>query len=80
MGKGIYGIEAAGQQYFHKPASKLSRTEAAQIAACLPNPKKYSVKPLSRYVAIRSGWVTRQMNNLDSDPDIKLLIFDEKGK
>jgi len=35
---------------------------------------------LSRYVAIRSGWVTRQMNNLDSDPDIKLLIFDEKGK
>ncbi len=78
MGKGIYGIEAAGQQYFHKPASKLSRTEAAQIAACLPNPKKYSVKPLSRYVAIRSGWVTRQMNNLDDDPDIRLLIFDQK--
>ena len=74
MGKGIFGIEAASQAYFKKPASKLTRTEAAMIAACLPNPKKYSVKPASRYVSIRSGWVTRQMNHLDGDPDIVALI------
>jgi monofunctional glycosyltransferase len=74
MGKGIFGIEAASQAYFKKPASKLSRQEAAMIAACLPNPKKYSVKPASRYVSIRSGWVTRQMNHLDGDPDIQALI------
>ena len=80
MGKGIYGMEAAAQQYFQKPASKLTRTEAAQIAACLPNPKKYQVKPLSRYVSIRSGWVVRQMNNLDSDPDIQNLIVDKEKK
>jgi monofunctional biosynthetic peptidoglycan transglycosylase len=78
MGKGIFGIEAASQAYFKKPASKLSRQEAAMIAACLPNPKKYSVKPVSRYVSIRSGWVTRQMNHLDGDPDIKELIKIEK--
>jgi monofunctional biosynthetic peptidoglycan transglycosylase len=80
MGKGIYGMEAAAQQYFQKPASKLTRTEAAQIAACLPNPKKYQVKPLSRYVSVRSGWVVRQMNNLDSDPDIQKLIVDKEKK
>ena len=78
MGKGIFGIEAASQAYFKKPASKLSRQEAAMIAACLPNPKKYSVKPASRYVSIRSGWVTRQMNHLDGDPDIKELIKIER--
>lgn len=78
MGKGVFGMEAAAQKYFNKSAAQLSRTEAAQIAACLPNPKKYAVKPLSRYVAIRSGWVLRQMNNLDSDEDIQQLIFDKK--
>src|ERR1700743_956418 len=44
MGKGIYGIEAASQSYFSKPARTLSRQEAARIAACLPNPKVYTVK------------------------------------
>ncbi len=75
MGRGVYGIEAAAQNYFKKPASSLSRAEAAQIAACLPNPKKYTVKPLSKYVAARSGWVQRQMNNLDGDADIQRLIY-----
>jgi monofunctional biosynthetic peptidoglycan transglycosylase len=74
MGKGIYGIEAAAQEYFNKPASKLNRTQAAMIAACLPNPKKYTVKPVSRYVSIRSKWVIRQMNNLQGDEGIKALL------
>ncbi|HSF45526.1 MAG TPA: transglycosylase domain-containing protein, partial [Chitinophagaceae bacterium] len=78
MGKGIFGIEAASQAYFKKPAAKLSRQEAAMIAACLPNPKKYSVKPASRYVSIRSGWVMRQMNQIDGDPDVKELIKIER--
>lgn len=74
MGKGIYGIEAAANTYFKKPASRLSRTEAAMIAACLPNPKKYTVKPLSRYVSGRTPWIQRQMNNLAQDPDIQKLM------
>ena len=40
------------------------------IAACLPNPKKYTVKPLSNYVKYRSAAILRQMNNLAGDPDI----------
>src|SRR4029078_6116591 len=51
MGDGIFGIEAAAQSYFGKPANTLSRQEAAMIAACLPSPKRYKVKPLSGFVA-----------------------------
>jgi monofunctional glycosyltransferase len=76
MGKGVYGIEAAAQKFYGKPALQLTRSEAAQIASSLRNPKKYTVKPLSRGVAIRSGWVLRQMNNLEGDADIQLLIHD----
>lgn len=74
MGKGIFGAEAAAQKYFNKPASRLSRREASLIAACLPNPKKYTVKPLSNYVSKRSGWVTRQMAAIDGDPDVEKLV------
>lgn len=38
MGPGIYGAEAAAQHYFRKPASKLTREQAALIAVSLPNP------------------------------------------
>ena len=74
MGKGIFGAEAAAQAYFKKPAKNLTRQEAAMIAACLPNPKVYTVKPMSRYVAAKYPWILRQMSNLESDPDIKELL------
>jgi monofunctional glycosyltransferase len=74
MGKGIYGIEAASQSYFNKPAKNLTRQQAAMIAACLPNPKKYTVKPTSAYVAVKSGWIARQMNSLERDPDVQRII------
>jgi monofunctional biosynthetic peptidoglycan transglycosylase len=74
MGRGIYGTEAAAQAYFKKPAAKLTRREAAMIAACLPNPKKYTVKPLSRYVAARCGWVQQQMQHLERDPDVQAIV------
>ena len=75
MGEGIYGIEAASRSYFKKPATKLSRREAAMIAACLPNPKKYKVAPASRYVNARAGWIQRQMNNLSGDPDVAAVVY-----
>ena len=74
MGKGIFGIEAAAKQYFKKPAKRLTRTEAAMIAASLPNPVRYTVKPASTYVSRKYPWVLRQMNNLDGDPDIMAII------
>jgi monofunctional biosynthetic peptidoglycan transglycosylase len=74
MGKGIYGVEAASQTYFNKPAKSLSRQQAAMIAACLPNPKKFIVKPPSAYVVVKSGWILRQMNNLERDADVQRII------
>ncbi len=74
MGPGIFGVQAAAKAYFKKDAINLTRQEAAMIAACLPNPKKFTVKPLSRYVSMRSSLLLRQMNNLESDPDIRELL------
>ncbi|MDE8652658.1 monofunctional biosynthetic peptidoglycan transglycosylase [Novosphingobium album (ex Liu et al. 2023)] len=42
-GIGTYGVEAGAQRYFDKSAAKLSRTEAARMAAALPSPKKRGV-------------------------------------
>ena len=74
MGEGIFGVQAAAKTYFNKDARDLTRQEAAQIAACLPNPKKFTVKPLSRYVKMRSHFILKQMQFLEGDPDIKALI------
>ncbi len=74
MGEGIFGVQAAAKNYFGKDASKLTRSEAAQIAAALPNPIRFTIKPLSKYVAARSQNIVGQMNNLEGDPDIDALI------
>jgi monofunctional biosynthetic peptidoglycan transglycosylase len=80
MGKGIYGVQAAAKAYFNKDAKNLTRAEAAMIAACLPNPKLFTVKPLSRYVANRYDNIMQQMNNLTGDEDIDALIKEPEAK
>jgi len=74
MGKGVYGIEIASRHTFNKPAKNLSRQEASLIAASLPNPIIYTVKPLSRHVASRAAWIMVQMNHFQDDPDIQKLL------
>lgn len=74
MGPGIFGIERAANIYFNKSAKNLSRQEAALIAACLPSPKRYRVKPASNYVAARSRKIMQQMDFLQPDPDIQAVI------
>lgn len=74
MGPGIFGIEAAARHYFHKSARSLSRAEAAMIIACLPNPKRYTVVPASRWVKWRYPGIMRQMGHLEGDPDVQALI------
>lgn len=74
MGDGIFGIEMASEIYFNKPAKSLSKQEAAMIAACLPNPKRYKIKPLSSFIAARSRTIMQQMSNLQTDPDIQRIV------
>lgn len=74
MGPGIFGIEAAAQQYFKKSAQTLSRSEAAMIIACLPNPKIFTVTPMSKRVAWRYPQIVHQMAMIEDDEDILNII------
>jgi monofunctional biosynthetic peptidoglycan transglycosylase len=62
MGQGVYGAEAAATQHFQIRAKNLSRTQAAAIAAILPNPLKYRANPPSPYIKKRIRWITGQMS------------------
>lgn len=64
FGHGTYGAEAAAQRFFHKPASRLTRDDAAVLAAVLPDPQHYSASAPSRYVQQRREWILGQMQAL----------------
>jgi monofunctional biosynthetic peptidoglycan transglycosylase len=53
-GEGIFGIEAAAQHYYSKPAIALGSQEAARLAAVLPNPRRYRPNGSSKYVEKRA--------------------------
>ena len=65
MGDGIFGAEAASQYYFHKPALKLSREEAALIASVLPNPRRWRPDKPTPYIISCQAWTLWNMNNID---------------
>lgn len=66
MGNGIFGVEAAAQTYFKKPASQLTRGEAALIAASFPNPRKRNPAAPSSYLANRQQLILSLMNKIES--------------
>ncbi|EML2227386.1 monofunctional biosynthetic peptidoglycan transglycosylase [Klebsiella aerogenes] len=67
FGDGIFGVEAAAQRYFHKPASRLTPAEAALLAAVLPNPIRFRADAPSGYVRSRQAWILRQMRQLGGE-------------
>ena len=60
-GDGVFGVEAAAQHYYGRPASDLSAVEASQLAAALPNPRRYSPTGGGRYISYRSEAIYRIM-------------------
>jgi monofunctional glycosyltransferase len=77
FGIGTYGAEAAAQRFFHRSAARLSRNDAAVLAAVLPNPKLLSAAAPSAYVQGRRDWILGQMqalggpemlNEIDANP------------
>lgn len=64
-GKGIYGVEKAGEIYFGKSAKNLNEGQAALIAVSLPHPELMSPAKPSKYMKRRAAWVIGQMDNLD---------------
>ena len=63
-GDGIYGVEAVARLHFNTSAKKLSQSQAALIAATLPNPLRFSSKNPSAYMYTRQAFIQRQMQNI----------------
>jgi len=57
FGPGIFGVEAAAQTYFKKPAVRITAFEAARLAAVLPSPRNYRVVNPGPYVLRRTGQI-----------------------
>jgi len=67
FGDGVFGVEQAAQHFFHKPASRLTASQAALLAAVLPNPHLFKVNAPSAYVIRRQQWILRQMSQLGGE-------------
>ncbi len=64
MGDGVYGAEAAAQEYFGKSCRKLTRSQAALIASCFPNPRRWSPRKPTTYIKHRQYLIMRNMRRL----------------
>jgi monofunctional biosynthetic peptidoglycan transglycosylase len=60
-GEGVFGIEAAAQHYFRKPAAQLGPFEAARLAVMLPRPKFFEKQPTSNYLSGRAMVIAGRM-------------------
>jgi monofunctional biosynthetic peptidoglycan transglycosylase len=69
MGRGIYGVEAASQCYFHKPAIDLTKTECAMFTAVLPRPLKRNPSKPTGYMR---GYQSRVLKLMDMIGKVEL--------
>lgn len=67
LGPGIYGVEAASQKFWNKPAAKISRYQACLLSAVLPRPLKYNAARPGPYVSKRANWTLRHMGMFPSN-------------
>ncbi|CAI1825623.1 monofunctional biosynthetic peptidoglycan transglycosylase [Serratia proteamaculans] len=71
FGDGVFGVEDASQRFFNKPAKRLTASEAALLAAVLPNPHRFKANAPSGYVVQRQQWIMRQMRQLGGEGFLK---------
>lgn len=76
QGENVYGAEASSKIFFNKNVADLSRSQAALMAAVLPNPVKFKVDAPSNYILGRRNWILGQMNNLGGTSFVDKL-YDE---
>ncbi len=60
-GEGVFGIEAAAQHYFRKPAKQLTSYESARLAVMLPRPKYFENLSGSSYLSNRASSIVARM-------------------
>ena len=73
FGDGIYGVQAAAERFWHKPALRLSSAEAVSLAAVLPNPLRLHADRPSRYLIGRRDWILVQMRELGGEAYLRAL-------
>ena len=73
LGDMIFGVGAASQIYFKKIPNKLTRSQAALLAAVIPNPIRFSVRRPSHYILSRQNWIIDQMSSLGGVEYLKNL-------
>lgn len=74
---GTYGVQAAAQRFFGKNAARLTRREAATLAAVLPNPKRFRADRPSNYIQKRCESIMGQMRALGGPSFLKQLDDDD---
>ena len=73
FGNGVYGVQAAAERFWHKPARRLTSADAALLAAVLPNPLRLHADRPSRYVLSRRDWILDQMRMLGGPEYLRAL-------
>jgi monofunctional biosynthetic peptidoglycan transglycosylase len=61
-GDGVFGAEAAAHYHFGIPAASLGPEQAAQLAAMVPNPRRYKPGAETRYLQKRTEIIFARMN------------------
>ena len=61
-GRGVFGIEAASQRYFHKTVSQLTREEAARLATVIPSPLRYRPTKLTPFLKKKKEVILKRMS------------------
>lgn len=79
-GDGIYGIEAASQFYFKKSAKDLTAAEAAQLAAVVPNPRRWNAAKPTGYIVKRKGFILARMSSISLQAVTEQKKKKEKSK
>jgi len=64
MGDGIYGAEAASQAYYGKSCRNLTRSQASMIAACFPNPLRWTPLHPTKFIRRRHYLIMRNIKVL----------------
>jgi monofunctional biosynthetic peptidoglycan transglycosylase len=61
-GHGVFGIEAAAQRYFHKPASQLTMEEGARLAAVIPSPLRHRPTETTSFVEKKKNLILHRLS------------------
>jgi monofunctional biosynthetic peptidoglycan transglycosylase len=73
-GRQTFGVQAASLKFFSRPASAITREQAALLAAVLPNPRRFQAGRPSAYVIGRRNEILRQMAQLGGRACLKSIL------